>query len=231
MNPITSDPLVVPAKLLAEDQSEMGGVQIDSEEEDCKEEEVIVSKITREAPLEIADINNQDNGRQIHSEKAFNQGAIIREAPLHTTDISRISTSYKKNFGVQIYLDEEDISGGGLIREAPLDTTDISVPPERQKETIGIHPKWQPHWTWYPLEDCGEFCFAGKWFWRTLATARASTGGPNSSSEIIEESEQISGVVDGQQYGRWEQTASGKRRWRRGVPGSSKPLKLIAWEK
>ena len=59
MNPITSDRLVVPAKLFAEDQSEMGGVQIDSEEEDCKEEEVIVSKIIREAPLEISDMNNQ----------------------------------------------------------------------------------------------------------------------------------------------------------------------------
>ena len=38
-----------------------------------------------------------DNGLQIHSEEVFNKGAIIREAPLHTTDIRRISTSYKKS--------------------------------------------------------------------------------------------------------------------------------------
>jgi len=229
MNPIISDHPVVPAEILAEDNSEMGGVQIESEDE----EEVHIEKVIKEAPLQDSYVNIQDNTPQIYSEEKFNNKGVIREAPLHTADIRRISTSYKKNFGVQIYTDEEDISGGGLIREAPLDTTDISVPPERQKETIGIHPKWQPHWTWYPLEDCGEFCFAGKWFWRTLATARKSSGGPRSrsSSEIIEESEQISGVVDGQQYGRWEQTASGKRRWRRGIPGSSKPYRLIAWDK
>ena len=44
-------------------------------------------------------------------------------------------------------------------------------------------PPWQPQWTWLPLEDCGEFCFSTKWFWRTLATARPATGGPGTSAD------------------------------------------------
>ena len=49
-------------------------------------------------------------------------------------------------------------------------------------------PLWQPHWNWSPLENklAGrvDFCYCTDWFWRTLATARPSTGGRNMSAEV-----------------------------------------------
>ena len=91
-------------------------------------------------------------------------------------------------------------------------------------------PPWQPQWTWLPLEDCGEFCFSTKWFWRTLATARPSTGGPGTSADAAaklrrewEQRHRDEGIVSGRQYGRWEQSATGSKRWRRGVPKEERP--------
>ena len=91
-------------------------------------------------------------------------------------------------------------------------------------------PPWQPQWTWLPLEDCGEFCFSTKWFWRTLATARPSTGGPGTSADAAakrqrewEQRQRDEGIVSGRQYGRWEQSATGSKRWRRGVPKEERP--------
>ena len=91
-------------------------------------------------------------------------------------------------------------------------------------------PPWQPQWTWLPLEDCGEFCFSTKWFWRTLAMARPSTGGPGTSADAAakrqrewEQRQRDEGIVSGRQYGRWEQSATGSKRWRRGVPKEERP--------
>lgn len=89
---------------------------------------------------------------------------------------------------------------------------------------------WQPQWTWLPLEGCGDYCFRTKWFYRTLATARPSTGGPGTSAEVAakrqrewEQRQRDEGIVNGKQYGRWEQTATGSKRWRRGVPKDDRP--------
>ena len=91
-------------------------------------------------------------------------------------------------------------------------------------------PLWQPQWSWLPLEGCGEFCFGTKWFWRTLAMARPSTGGPGTSPEVAaqrqrewEQRQRDEGIVKGKQYGRWEQSATGNKRWRRGVPKEERP--------
>lgn len=94
----------------------------------------------------------------------------------------------------------------------------------------GTNPLWQPQWTWLPLEGCGDYCLRTKWFYRTLATARPSTGGPGTSAEVAakrqrewEQRQRDEGIINGKQYGRWEQTATGGKRWRRGVPKEDRP--------
>ena len=93
------------------------------------------------------------------------------------------------------------------------------------KATTGqtrTQPVWQKQWKWYPTTD-GEFCLCTKWFWRTLATARRSTAGMSASeasaaSAAWKQQLKDAGIVNGKQYGRWEQDATGRRRWVRGQP-------------
>ena len=89
-----------------------------------------------------------------------------------------------------------------------------SGPPAPRRTLAETHDSWQPQ---------------GKWFWRTLAQSRPSTGGPQALGQGEAQSEEWKqrmkdrGIVNGRQYGRWEKNAAGQRRWQRGIPGEQRP--------
>jgi hypothetical protein len=100
---------------------------------------------------------------------------------------------------------------------------------EQQAKQQAKQPLWQPQWKWIPIgQGNSEFCFCTKWFWRTLATARPSTAGMSAAQAAAaaaawQQGQEEQGIVNGQQYGRWEQNHEGKRRWQRGQLESTKP--------
>ena len=116
------------------------------------------------------------------------------------------------------------VSTGGPAPRKPFTFGAELVPAEADglyTSALGAaRPTWQPQWKWLPLVGSGDFCFRTKWFWRTLATARPSMGGEGigpeaaqAASEAWKRQQRDAGIASGKQYGRWEQGASGQKRW------------------